>query len=547
MSRTDLVPQVEPPGAGDYPRRVPRALLAPVDREASDDLAPLHRRLGLLQVLRLGLTLAVSAAALLVPRSLGGRPGSSLLALSVVYGGATGGIEMVRRHGGLHNATFVNGLVLLDGLYLATVMSFTGGPQSPLSFLVLVHVIAVTLLLSFRSGLKIALWHALLLFTLSWLQRAGVVAELSSDGRDQAAVVRALALLAVAISAAWFSSLNERELRRGKAELRALTAMAERMAGTREPGHLVEALIDGVSAAFGFSRVAVIVNDKGIFRAFAGCGDGTPGVREVASGAACDGVVGRANRPGLAVLRRTLDGKRDPLLSGALPDAVNVVVIPLVVDGELVGVLAAERGGGLKAQVSRRTVDLLGQFATHAALALRAAALQAEVERLADTDGLTGLANRRVFQLALSRELALAGRRGEPCTLILLDVDHFKAVNDTYGHQAGDEVLRRVGVALADTARGTDVAARYGGEEFAVILPFCSTAEAGAVAERFRAAVAAGAGEIAVTVSAGVATYPRDARDETSLVAAADNALYRAKRTGRDRVVRFRRSRQMAT
>lgn len=516
-----------------------------IDLVAPADVAPLSRRLGLLQLLRIGLAVAVCAAGLLVPGSLGGGQRSSLVVWSLMYAGVTGAIEVVRRRGGLHSATFVNGLVLLDGLYLAAAMSFSGGPQSPLSFLVLVHVIAVTLLLSFRTGLKTALWHALLLFAVSWLQRAGVVAELSSDGPDQASVVGALALLAVATSAAWFSSFNEGELRRGKAELRALAAMAQRMAATRDPAQLVEALIGGVSNAFDFARIAVVVNDRGIFRSFVGSRTGTGGVEQVAKAGSCDGVMGARTGPGRAVLTRALDPRRDPLLCAALPGAVNVVVIPLVVEGELVGALAAERGGGADAQVTRRTVDLLSQFAIHATLALRASALQAEVERLADTDGLTGLANRRVFQLALSRELALAQRRGKPCTLVLLDVDHFKAVNDTHGHQAGDEVLRRVGLAMAEAARGTDVAARYGGEEFAVILPECSPAEAAAVAERFRAAVATNAGPIPVTVSAGVATYPRDAGDGTSLIAAADHALYRAKRTGRDRVVRFRRPRRL--
>ena len=513
---------------------------------APTDLAPLYRRLGLLQLLRLGLAMTVSLAALAVPRSLGGHGAVAMLLVSLAYGGAIGAMEFLRRLSGVRSAAAVSGLVLLDGVYLALVMSFSGGPQSALSFLVLVHVIAVTLLLSFRTGLKTALWHALLLFAVSWLQHAGVVAQLPSGGTGEAAVLRALALLAVAIAAAGFSSFNERELRRGKAELRALAAMAARLAATRETAHLVDAVLGGVADAFRFPRAAVLVNDKGVYRAFVSSPGGIdPGVTEVGDGPACDGVVGAHPTSSAAVLARSLDTRRDPLLCAALPGAVNVVVIPLVMDGQLLGVLAVERAGGANARITRRTVDLLAQFAAHATLALRAAALQAEVERLADTDGLTGLANRRVFQLALSRELALAQRRGEPCTLILLDVDHFKAVNDTHGHQAGDEVLRRVGLALAETARGTDVAARYGGEEFVVILPACSPGEAVTVAERFRAAVAAGTGQVPVTVSAGVATYPHDAADETSLIAAADHALYRAKRTGRDRVVRFRRPRRL--
>lgn len=201
--------------------------------------------------------------------------------------------------------------MLLDGLYLAAAMSFSGGAQSPLSFLVLVHVIAVTLLLSFRTGLKTALLHALLLFAVSWLQRAGVVAELSSDGPDQASVVRALALLAVAASAAWFSSLNESELRRGKAELRALAVMAQRMAATREPTHLVEVLIDGVATAFDFARISVVVNDRGTFRTFAGTGAG--GARQVADAGLCDGAMGARTEPGGAVLTKTLDFSAGPV------------------------------------------------------------------------------------------------------------------------------------------------------------------------------------------------------------------------------------------
>lgn len=517
----------------------PRQLIAPTD------LAPLHRRLWLLQLLRLGLAVTVSVAALVVPSALGSRGSTSLLLVSLAYGVATVAMELVRRTSGMRDTAAVSCLVLVDGVYLALVMSFSGGPQSALSFLVLVHVIAVTLLLSFRAGLKTALWHALLLFAVSWMQRAGVVAELPANRPDETAVLRALALLAVAISAAWFSSLNERELRRGKAELRALADMAARLAATREFAGVAEALLGGVSSAFRFSRIAVVVKDKDVYRAFcrAPAADGDA-VLQVSESTSCDGVVGGTRSP-MPVLTRALDPRRDPLLCNALPGAVNVAVLPLVMDGQLLGVLAAECGGGVNAHLSRRTLDLLAQFAAHATLALRAAALKAEIERLADTDGLTGLANRRVFQSALTRELALAQRRGEPCTLILIDVDHFKVVNDTHGHQAGDEVLRRVGVALAQTARGTDVAARYGGEEFAVILPACVPGEAVAVAERFRAAVAAGTGAVPVTVSAGVATYPSDGADEASLIASADQALYRAKRTGRDRVVRFRRSRRL--
>src|SRR5437899_2479625 len=117
----------------------------------------------------------------------------------------------------------------------------------------------------------------------------------------------------------------------------------------------------------------------------------------------------------------------------------------------------------------------------------------------------------------------------------MIAVDHFKAVNDGLGHQAGDEVLRHVGNVLAGEARETDLAARYGGEEFCVLLPGCGRDEAVIVAERLRSAIAAHRQPTTVTASAGVATLPADGADGRGLVAAADRALYRAKEEGRDR------------
>ena len=185
-------------------------------------------------------------------------------------------------------------------------------------------------------------------------------------------------------------------------------------------------------------------------------------------------------------------------------------------------------------------VDLLGEFAAHAALAHRNATLVEQMRRMAAVDGLTGLANRRAFDSALRAEVERSARTGQPLSLVLLDVDHFKRINDTFGHQSGDDVLRNVGAVLA-AGRATDLAARYGGEEFAVLLPACSSADAVAVAERLRAGIAA-VGPPEVTASAGVATLqarPGTKADQGSaLVDAADSALYQAKRAGRDRTVR---------
>ncbi len=187
---------------------------------------------------------------------------------------------------------------------------------------------------------------------------------------------------------------------------------------------------------------------------------------------------------------------------------------------------------------------MLNQFAAHAAMALRNARLMAEVERLANEDGLTGLANRRVFEEVLAREVARSRRTLEPLSLVVFDVDYFKRVNDSLGHQAGDDVLRRVAKALAAAARDIDLVARYGGEEFTVILPNCSLDDAVRVAERMRSGVSGVGGDDdlpGVTLSAGVAAIPTNAADEESLIAAADEAMYTSKRAGRDRTTRSSR------
>jgi diguanylate cyclase (GGDEF)-like protein len=224
------------------------------------------------------------------------------------------------------------------------------------------------------------------------------------------------------------------------------------------------------------------------------------------------------------------------LLFSVLPAAHNVVVVPLTVEGDPVGVLAVERGGSLGIKIPARIVTMLAQFAAHAALAIRNARLLAEVERLAHVDGLTGVANRRAFEAALVREIRRAKRGGGLLSVAVFDVDHFKAVNDSFGHQAGDAVLRDVAQILTAATRDVDVVCRYGGEEFAVILPACGPSDAMRVAERIRSAVADHRGLTSVTVSVGVASLPAHAVDGEGLIAAADEALYRSKDDGRDRV-----------
>ena len=159
----------------------------------------------------------------------------------------------------------------------------------------------------------------------------------------------------------------------------------------------------------------------------------------------------------------------------------------------------------------------------------------ARLEALATIDGLTGLKNHRAFQEWLADAFEIATYRNNPISLLLLDVDRFKQVNDTHGHPAGDEILKQVAGILQQTCRATDCAARYGGEEFVIVLPDTDRAGALRLAERFRIKIASAPWTLSpITASFGVATWSGQATNQAQLIADADAALYASKRNGRN-------------
>ncbi|MEZ4406506.1 MAG: GGDEF domain-containing protein [Polyangiales bacterium] len=164
-----------------------------------------------------------------------------------------------------------------------------------------------------------------------------------------------------------------------------------------------------------------------------------------------------------------------------------------------------------------------------------------EIYRVMTTDGLTRLANRRAFEESLQREFSRSTRYTRPLSVIVLDIDHFKRINDTYGHLAGDAALRQIAQSLASNLRRDDIAGRLGGEEFIVLLPEIDRAGAVATAEKLRRIIAARQFEfegtiMQITVSAGVATRAVTDNDPIEMVRRADELLYAAKREGRNRV-----------
>jgi diguanylate cyclase (GGDEF)-like protein len=211
-------------------------------------------------------------------------------------------------------------------------------------------------------------------------------------------------------------------------------------------------------------------------------------------------------------------------------------------DIDFVGVISIARRGR---EFTDQERDLFAYLAGQATLSIENVDLHETVQQQAVTDELTGLFNVRQFHSRLDNEIERAERFGQPMSLVMLDIDKFKSVNDTYGHQQGDRVLVEVARVLRRLSRDVDLPARYGGEEMAVVLPQTDLRGAELGAERMRAAIEGmqiqrldGGGLLPITASFGVASFPSQAADKTSLIAAADAALYRAKRGGRNRVER---------
>ncbi|MBA3817279.1 MAG: diguanylate cyclase, partial [Deltaproteobacteria bacterium] len=221
-------------------------------------------------------------------------------------------------------------------------------------------------------------------------------------------------------------------------------------------------------------------------------------------------------------------------------DAKSLLILPLLAADEPIGTLTliarAEKRFGKDVR------EMLAVIANQVAVALENGFLYRKMETMATTDGLTGLTNHRTFQQRFEDLLERASRHGGKVALLLCDIDHFKNVNDGYGHPVGDEVLRRVARVLQEVPRKIDVPARYGGEEFAVLLDNVDVAQARAVAERIRIEISkvvvdTEKGPLSVTESVGIAAFPDDGRDRATLIERADLALYHAKHTGRNRVV----------
>ncbi len=392
------------------------------------------------------------------------------------------------------------------------------------------------------------------------------VVRLAAEGTDLGAVVveaadeaiLAPAALADLATLAGHAALELRSRER-RTEAREAARRAERRAETLErvlalAGRLrphlsqqqvLDETVRGVSTELGFPGALVSLVDRSesalVPRAHSGLEDLWPALKERRVPAPEAGALPPAGSP--APCPRA--GLLEP---GAPGHPADVFLVPLLSAQQLVGLLEVAVPPG-RAGVDPERVRAVETFAAHAATAIQAARAY-EVTRLVSArDSLTGACNHRAFQETLYREVGRHQRSGMTLALALLDLDDFKAVNDRWGHPAGDAVLRTLVDELRKGVREADTVARYGGEEFAVIFPEASAEKAEALAERIRARMASLAlrlpgapGGVRVTVSIGIAVFPEDAASKDELIARADEALYAAKRAGKDRVVRAERS-----
>ncbi|MCX7769569.1 MAG: diguanylate cyclase [Proteobacteria bacterium] len=233
--------------------------------------------------------------------------------------------------------------------------------------------------------------------------------------------------------------------------------------------------------------------------------------------------------------------KIKPLISESLKisELQRVIIYPLMYEDSILGAFILGYKNEGPDDYEKRVIEILGN---QASISISNAFLFEKVKNMATTDGLTGVFNHRHFQEKFSEVLLRAERYNEKFSLVLLDIDFFKKVNDTYGHQVGDIVLKKVAQILKSTARKVDIVARYGGEEFAIICVNDDKNNAVKFAERLRmeienTTILFEGGKLNVTASLGVASYPEDGKDKVSLVEMADRALYKAKHEGRNRVV----------
>jgi diguanylate cyclase (GGDEF)-like protein len=320
--------------------------------------------------------------------------------------------------------------------------------------------------------------------------------------------------------------LRQEHIREQSARLRGILRMVREIGGSLNLKYVLTSVIDGVATVTQAEQVIIWLVDEQDIQLLpvrSSDADGPPvGVEPVELGT---GVVGRAAKYGRSTHSTATDG-----------DEAGRLAVPLIIGARVVGVLELVLADHEK--LTDDQVEVLETLSVHAAAAIEAARLHQHTSHASEHDPLTRLANRRRLEAELTLECERSLRYGRPVALIMLDLDHFKQVNDTFGHSRGDEILQGVAEIITSTRRSTDTAYRFGGEELVVLARESDSAAAMTLAERIRASIEhsfGSEGEGGVTASLGVALVPDHAASPKSLLAAADAALYVSKSEGRNR------------
>ena len=502
------------------------------------DYAALADRLRYLLLLRAGFAGITIALAVLSPASFGVSLGL-VAGVTVAYLALAVVMEVVARRVPAAAFTAMTVMLLADGLYLAATMYATGGTQSPVRFLVYLHLVAVSLLASYRTGLKIALWHSLLLFVVLYAQAAMLLPPVDVEpGRavalDRLPVLNVTAFWLFALATSLFSAMNEKELRQRRADLESLVGVGARLDDEGDPIRQASIVLDGLVDRYGFPRGLVLgVADQRLVIL------GAHGVdARLQVSIETDPIVERSWASRMPIAIRRLDPATAPALAAILPGARRVIVAPMMADGRPVGAVVLEQAGGRLAGIERRVMGVVAQVAAMGALNLRNAVLLQSVQDLAERDALTGVANRRSFQASLERIVATDTRDDEITAVLFIDLDDFKVVNDSMGHAAGDELLVAVTDRIGALVRDGDMVARLGGDEFAILThDQPDLRRARAMAERLvrelRAPYHLAAGSITISASIGIAGAHDAVDGAADMVRNADVAMYMAKAGGK--------------
>ncbi|MEO8293719.1 MAG: sensor histidine kinase [Actinomycetota bacterium] len=381
-------------------------------------MVPLQERAAFLEVVRVTFALMVISAAWLVP-PIAGDHRVPIVLISVAYiviGAAPHTLTRLSRPRVLG---LLQAALLTDGLYVAWVLLATGGTESPFRFFIYVHIIAVTLAASYRTGLKIALWHTLLYLLLfraavgGFLPRAdGPFADGAAQGSASALVIflRVCGFWMVALTAAAFSALNERELRMQKIDLQLLSEWVAGAAQLTSTDDIADSLLGSLQATYGFARGAVLASPKDDLKLVGALGITDPGAIDPG----LDAVVSRAWATRDVVAVAKLDPASDPRLAALMPDAENVLVVPMFADrGYRVGVVVLEHPGHRR--IKRWIVTMVRQFTTHAGMGLHGTWLMETIqEQLSEIRGLKD----RVVAQNLSLESRVAEQTQELRTMV---------------------------------------------------------------------------------------------------------------------------------